>query len=702
MNLFHALTRLAQLQGDAVSSLALREAVHASEQGGDSAEAMLATVTQSLHAPRPVWVKNPSPTDVPALLCDELHNWGVLVGCNAQQQWVAEWFDEAGTRREEVLAGGIEHFRIARLRLNPPHKASGSPVFRLAIDEFFASKTSIFEASLGAFMLNLVAIGTSLYSMQVYDRVVPTGAMSTLQVLTLGVMVAIVFEFVVKLIRSHIFNSLIDRTDTKLARSIYLKFLETRLDQLPSSVGGLAAQMRGYETVRSFLSAVTASVTVDAPLAIVYVFMMAALGGWIAAIPCAFVVVAIGVGLYYRRQMEALARKSNQATNLKTGLLVEAIEGAETIKSGQGGWRMLSGWMRNTDEARASDTRMRNLSEHSQYVTAVLQQISYVALVAAGAMAITEGRLSMGALIACTILSGRVLAPVAMIPNLYVQWGHCKAALVGLDKLWGLEGDHHGIDQPVVLSKLRGEYELENVQYSYRQQVAINIESLKIAPGERVGVIGPIGSGKTTFLRLLSGMYKPKSGSIFLDGIEISHLSKPVLAENIGYLQQEGRLFAGTLRDNLVLGMLDPGDTAVLEAAQKTGLLDHVIRRHPQGLQQPIFEGGQGLSGGQRQLVNLTRVLLRKPLVWLLDEPTASIDQALENHIQKVLQETLSHGETLVLVTHKPEMLNLVDRVIVIINQKIVLDDTRDKVLSMLSTNGARKVQAASKMRVAA
>lgn len=701
MSLFFALARLAQLQGDGVTSLALQEAVHACDRDGAGPEAMLATVARSLHVSKPIWLTSPSPSEVPALLCDEARNWGVLMGRNAQQQWVAEWFGDTGQKREEAVTGDLDQFRIARLRMTPKHRVSRSPVFRLAVNEFFSNKRLLLDASVGAVMLNLVAIATSLYSMQVYDRVVPTGAISTLQVLTIGVGLAIVFELAVKLIRAHIFNSLIDRTDTKLARSIYLRFLETRLDQLPSSVGGLAAQMRGYETVRAFLSAVTASVTVDAPLAVVYVLMMAALGGWIAAIPCVFFFLAIVVGMYYRRQIEGLAQKSTQAANLKTGLLVEAIEGAETIKSGHGGWRMLSNWMRNTDEARTSDTRMRNLSEHSQYLTAVFQQISYVALVAAGALAITEGRLSMGALIACTILSGRVLAPVAMIPNLYMQWGHCKAALMGLDRLWSLEGDHHGIDQPVVLNQLRGEYQLDKVQFSYRQQVALNIPALHIEPGERVGVLGPIGSGKTTLLRLLSGMYKPQSGAIFMDGIEISHLSKPVLSAHIGYLQQEGRLFAGTLRENLVLGLLDPGDAVVLEAAQQTGLLDHVIRRHPKGLQQPIFEGGQGLSGGQRQLVNLTRVLLRKPSVWLLDEPTASVDQALEMHIREVLQKTLTRNETLVLVTHKTEMLALVDRIIVIVNQQIVLDDTRDKVLSMLSA-GARPVAAIPKVKAAA
>jgi ATP-binding cassette subfamily C protein LapB len=702
MNMLYALLRIVQLQRESVSGLALREAVHAAEENSATPESHLLSITKSLHAPRPVWLSNASPSDMPALLCSENGRWGVLIGVNAQMQWVVEWFAPDGKRQEETVAPTGSGFRVARVRLSQPFRTTKSPTFRLALEEFFSNKKQIVEASVGGLMLNVVAVATSLFSMQVYDRVIPTGAISTLQVLSLGVLIAIVFELVVKLVRSRIFLLLLDKTDAKLARSIYLKFLEIRLDQLPSSVGGLAAQIRGYETVRSFLAVVTASITVDAPLIVIYLALIAALAGWLALIPAGFLLLALALGMFYRKRIEALAQSANQASNRKTGLLVEAVEGAETIKSGQGGWRMLSTWMRNTDEARHSDTQMRNLTEHSQHITAFLQQGSYVALVAVGALAITNTTLSMGGLIACTILSGRVLAPVGMIPNLFVQWGHCKAALQGLDALWKLEGDHHGMDQPVVPPALQGAFEFEKVQFSYRQQLALNIPALSIQSGERIGVLGPVGSGKTTLIRMLSGMYKPQSGSVRLDGIDISHISKPALAEHVGYLQQEGRLFAGTLRDNLVLGLVDPGDGPIFEAAAQTGLLDSVIKRHPQGLQQPIFEGGQGLSGGQRQLVNLTRVLLRKPSIWLLDEPTASMDQSLELHVRELLHRKITPSQTLVLVTHKPEMLVLVDRIIVIVNQQIFLDGPKDKVLAALSRTNARPVPAISAPQVTA
>jgi ATP-binding cassette subfamily C protein LapB len=294
--------------------------------------------------------------------------------------------------------------------------------------------------------------------------------------------------------------------------------------------------------------------------------------------------------------------------------------------------------------------------------------------------------MTMGGLIACSILSGRVLTPVSMIPGQLVQWAHAKAALQGLDRLWALQDDHYGQEQPIVVASIRGDYRFEGVVASYGTKKALALPSLSIRPGEKVGVLGPIGAGKTTLLRLLSGMYKPQEGRILLDDIDLGHLSKPVLAEHMGYVQQEGRLFAGTLRDNLILGQLDPGDEQILAAARQTGLLQAVIATHPKGLQQEIFEGGSGLSGGQRQLVNLTRAFLRQPTLWLLDEPTASMDRGLELQVTQALKAAIRPTDTLVLVTHKGEMLELVDRVIVIANQQVVLDGPKAQVLQKLQT----------------
>jgi len=271
-----------------------------------------------------------------------------------------------------------------------------------------------------------------------------------------------------------------------------------------------------------------------------------------------------------------------------------------------------------------------------------------------------------------------------MIPGQLVQWAHAKAALQGLDKLWALEGDHFGHEQAIVLDSIQGGYRFESVQASYGSKKALALPTLTIHAGEKVGILGPIGAGKTTLLRLLSGMYKPQSGRILLGDVDLDQISKPVLTGHMGYVQQEGRLFAGSLRDNLILGLLDPGDEAILAAARLTGLMQAVISVHPKGLQQDIFEGGSGLSGGQRQLVNITRAFLREPSIWLLDEPTASMDRGLEIQVTQALKHAIRPTDTLVLVTHKAEMLELVDRIIVVANQQVLMDGPKAQVLQRL------------------
>jgi ATP-binding cassette subfamily C protein LapB len=682
-DLLFSLARLAELQGESVDRVALHEAVDAALRAEDPA-ALLLGVTRNLQVRPPRWLKTPDAAAVPALLHDGRLGWAVLRGLNAKGQWIGERFDFDLKKWTEIVVSDWSGSLIARMRLVKPYDPAKSAVYRLIRHEFFAHKKKLFDAALGGLLINTLAIATSFYSMQVYDRVVPTGASQTLLVLTMGVVFAILFELMAKHVRSGLHERLADQVDQRLSRTVYTRFLSIRLDQLPGRVGALAAQLRGYETVRGFLVSVTLQLLVDAPFALIFLALMAWITGWLALIPGVFFVLAVIVGLYYRGRVDVFARKATQAGHMKTGLLVETVEGAETIKSGQGGWRMLSRWMKTADEARDQELKMRNIHESSQHLMATFQQISYVLLVAGGALLVSRGELTMGGLIACSILSGRVLAPVGMIPAQLVKWAETRAALQSLDQLWTLQDDHHGCEQPIVPSSVQGHYRLQDVSFQYGGNRALDVKQMLIRPGEKIGIIGPVGGGKTTFLRLLSGMYKPQQGRILLDDIDISHLSKPVLTEHIGYLQQEGRLFAGTLRDNLVLGLLDPGDGPILAAARLTGLMEAVIVAHPKGLLQEIHEGGSGLSGGQRQLVNLTRVFLRRPSIWLLDEPTASMDRTLELQVTHALKRSLTESDTLVLVTHKTEMLEIVDRLILIAGNQVVMDGPKALVMQRL------------------
>ncbi len=699
-SLHPCLLKLCALQHCAIDKLNLQEACSLQNVTAHPAE-KLSGVLNALGLKKPRQIKHADPSITPALIFDQSGQWGVVLGQNASRHWIVHWWREEEHQWNEQALPYLDQYLMFKVDMKRVFSSSTSPVYQLILSEFFSHKKVLFNIILGAIVINLVALGSSFYTMQVYDRVVPTGSTQTLYVLSIGVTLAILYELLAKKVRSKLFDKLSDTVDQRLARSIYLRFLAIRIDQLPQSVGGLASQMRGYETVRSFLTGVTTQLLVDAPFALLFGAVIYAIAGSLALIPLTFFLISLSIGLFYKKQVMQLAQQTTAAVNFKTGLLVETVEGAETIKAGQGGWRMLSRWMNTTDEARHHELKMRRIKEHSQHLVSSFQQLSYILMVASGALLITNAQLTMGGLIACSILSGRILAPVATIPNHLMQWAHAKAALQGLDSLWALEDDHHGIAQPVVLNHIKGGYQLRDVQVNYGDIPALSIANLSIQPGEKIAILGPVGAGKTSLLRLLAGLYKPQQGRILLDDVDLAHIAKPNLAEAVGYAQQEARLFAGTLRDNLILGMIDPGDEDILAAARISGLLNSVITPNPQGLQQAIFEGGTGLSGGQKQLVNLTRAFLLKPNIWLLDEPTAAMDRNLEVHIIQSLYQHIRREDTLVLVTHKPEMLDLVDRIIVIANQKIVMDGPKLQVIDKLKHSSKVPTNAANISRSA-
>ena len=675
-----AISTFALLEGHVLDRAALHEVA---TRWADSQEstALVTALHQLMSRDVRVYTQ-PERSQLPVMAYAKGYGWGVVVDQQPDQLWV---FRQA----EQTYALPHSELGLPWLGVTPSSiSVDAKPVqFMGLLHRAIWQQKAVFAQSiLASIFIGVLTLGISLFSMQVYDRVIPTQGLATLATLATGVLFLIILELLIKISRSHIMDAVVVGVDTLLSKQVYQQLLGIRIDQLPKSVGSLASQLRGYEQVRSFYTSSTLFTVVDLPLGVMFLLLIVVIGSPVLAlIPALAAVISLVVGWFSRRKIEKYTLESAQYSNLKTGLLVETVEGIETIKSGGGNWKFLSRWIYNNQLTIGSDLKTRHLNEGVNYVSQTLQQISYAGLVVVGAILVVQGHMSMGGLIACSILSSRVLMPVMSLPSLLVQHSHAKAAIKGLDGLYALEQDIPVGTKPLIPQQLKGHYQLKDARFEYTKDLAaIEVEELVINAGDRVGVIGPIGSGKSTLLKMLAGLYRPNQGQVLLDGMDLSQISPQVLVQHVGYLQQDHRLFAGTLRENLLIGMPDPGDEVLMEVAHRTGLA-RVVAAHPKGFDLPIHEGGKGLSGGQRQLVAFTRILLMKPKILLLDEPTASMDEQQERQCLQALIDQLDQHATLILVTHKPALLNLVSRLMVVAGQRVVIQGPRDKVLAHLA-----------------
>jgi ATP-binding cassette, subfamily C, bacterial LapB len=627
----------------------------------------------------PVWVRKIRPEVLPAMAMLPGMGWHVILGKGADGKWVLE--SPAGRTQVESLPAGASYSTIENT-VAGEKKASLRRLFKHIL---LRRSPVLFYVGFAAIIANTLALAGSLYSMQVYDRVIPTQGVPTLIVLTTGALVAAVFELVIKMARSAIQDRAMKGIDIELGHSVFQRLLNIRMDQFPPSVGSLSSQVRGYETIRAFVIAAVLYCLIDVPFAILFLLVIVMLAGLqMALVPIGFFVVSLLVGLMYRKRIQEHTRNSTMASNKKLGLLVETVEGAESIKATGAGWHQLNRWGMLSRESIEEDVSIRHYSEHAGYLAAFLQQSSYVVLVCMGAYIASTGLLTTGSLIACSILSGRVLAPVGALPGLIVQWGNSKISLESLEKVFALQMDNEGVETPLVPERLLGNIMVPALQFAYKEGAqGLKIENLNIGMGEKVGIIGSIGAGKSTLLKLLGGLYKPVQGTVLLDGLDMQQLSRPWLSEHIGYVSQEIRLLQGSLRDNLTIGLVGISDVAILTACEATGLI-RLVSGHAKGLDLPIAEGGAGVSGGQKQLIALTRLLLAKPSMWLLDEPTSAMDEGTEGKALTALQQAATATQTLLLVTHKPALVALVNRLIVLGPQGILLDGPRDAVLQRL------------------
>ena len=537
-----------------------------------------------------------------------------------------------------------------------------------------------------ALLVNLFALALPMFSMNVYDRVVPNNAVETLWALAIGVVLVLCADLFLRTLRGRFVDEASARIDVQISATLMERVLGMRLEHRPDAVGSFAANLRGFEQVRDFIASGTVTALVDLPFALLFVGVLV----WISpllAVPVvvAFVVIA-GVGWVLQQRLHELSETTYRASAQRNATLIESLTGIETIKSQGAEGVIQARWERANAFLAGMHVRMRALTAKAMYGTAWTTQLVTIAIVIVGVHLIAERELTMGALIAASMLAGRALAPAGQIVGLLMQYQGARTAMASLDGLMAKPVERPADENFVHRRELRGEIEFRNVHFAYpnRQDTALDGVSFRVAPGERVALIGRVGSGKSTIERLILGLYQPADGAVLLDGIDLRQLDPADVRANVGYVSQDVTLFYGTLRENVTLGMPYADDSAVVAAAETAGLADFV-NRHPRGFDMPVGERGESLSGGQRQAVGIARAVLHNAPILLLDEPTSAMDFSTESQITQRLNAFTQH-KTVVLVTHRTSLLALVDRVIVIDGGRVVADGPRDRIMEALQS----------------
>lgn len=547
------------------------------------------------------------------------------------------------------------------------------------------------EVLVASLLINLFALASPLFIMNVYDRVVPNYAIETLWVLAAGVGIVFGFDLLMRALRGYFIDAAGKRADVLLSSAIFEKVMSIKMAARPQSVGAFANNLHEFEAFRDFLTSATLTALIDLPFLALFLLLISMIGGNMAAIPLSVLPLAIVGALAVQKPLKNTISEIFRYSAQKGATLIEALTCLEMLKSQGAEGQVQRKWEQNVGEIARLGLKARFYSSLAVNLTAFLQQMSTVAVVVLGVYKIADGDLTTGGLIACTILTGRALAPVGQVASLLTRYHQAKASLGALDHLMNLpverEADRSFLQRP----QLKGSVEFKNVSFSYPNAPvkALDNLSFKIGAGERVAFIGRIGSGKSTIEKLILGLYDAGEGAILIDGTDIRQIDPSELRRSIGYVPQDINLVFGTVRDNIVLGARYVDDEAILAAAGTAGVT-HFVNKHPAGFDMPVGERGETLSGGQRQSIALARALLLSPSIYLLDEPTNSMDNSSEENFRKQFAELVTSGKTLILVTHRASLMSLVDRLIVMDGGHIVADGPREKVLEALKQGRIR------------
>lgn len=540
------------------------------------------------------------------------------------------------------------------------------------------------DVALAAVMINIFALASPLFIMNVYDRVIPNNALSTLWVLAAGVLIVFAFDFLLKTLRAHFLDVAGRRADVKISAQLFEQVLGMTMADRPASAGMLASHMREFEGLRDFFTSATIVGLVDLPFLFLFVVLMFVIGGPIAFIPLLAIPVVLGIGFAMQKPMQRVIRESMNESAMKNSHLFETITGLETIKVQAAEGHTQRMWEELTDRASRTAIKSRRLSALGLHLTQFVQQITSVLIVIVGVFLIAEGDITMGALIGCVILSGRAMAPLAQVASILIKFNQSREALQQLDVLMKREverpRDRHFISCPDIV----GHVSFKDVVFHYPSQTmpALDNFSFEIEAGQHIGVIGAVGSGKTTIERLLLNLYQPDSGSVQIDNTDVRQIEPGDLRRAIGTVQQTPQLFYGSVRENITMRDETVDDRAVVRAAELAGVMDFLADTR-YGLDTQVGERGEALSGGQRQAIAVARALLYDLPIIILDEPTAAMDPASEARLKQRMSR-LFEQKTLILITHKGPMLSLVDKIMLIDRGHLVDFGPKDDVIKKL------------------
>ncbi|MEO5346785.1 MAG: type I secretion system permease/ATPase [Magnetococcus sp. YQC-9] len=541
------------------------------------------------------------------------------------------------------------------------------------------------EAMLASLILNLFSVTGSLFAMNVYDRVVPNNATDTLWVLFLGASLVYGFDLAIRILRSYFLDIAGKKADIIMAAELFGQVNNVRMAAQPASSGALARNLLEFESLRDFFTSATLSTFIDLPFVLIFLWIIYFLAGEIVLIPLLVIPVILGVSLLSQRILTRLMRMSAKESAQKHAILVETLSGMETIKTLgaagtlQGQWEQIIGLSAHTGlQSRLIASIVLNVSNF-------LQQMTSLGMIVFGVYQIHDGKLTMGALIASSMLAGRALAPMSQVAGLLMRLQQSNISLHTLNDIMNLPLERPATSRFIHAPRLEGAFIFDDVTFHYPKNPVPVLKnfSLQIRPGERIAILGRIGSGKSTLLKLMLNLYQPDSGTILVDGVDLRQLDPVDLRRHIGCVNQENLLFFGSVRSNILMGDPFATDAAMLRAAHHAGV-DEFVRRHPHGFNRAVGEQGKGLSGGQRQAIAIARALLNNPPVLLFDEPTSQMDSASEERF-KARMSLIMPGCTVILVTHKAALLSLVERIIVLDEGRVVLDGPRQQVLEQLS-----------------